>query len=143
MHNILHQIKYGINLMLSDLKRYSYLLIFLLFLPVAASAFDNFDCVGTESFWKLSISKQNFTFTQKTAPIITMPAVEPTSAENMNMDHIRIFRTKLNNKEVIIIIQKQSCTDGKSEDVFAYEGLFISSDKVFHGCCSKKLLLTH
>lgn len=128
--------------MLKDFKRYSYLLGLLLFLPVVAFAFDSFDCVGTEPFWKLSITDQKFTFTQQTLPIITMPAVEPKPAENMNMDHIRVFRTKLNNKEAIIVIQKQSCTDGSSQDVFAYEGLFISSDKVFHGCCSKKLLLT-
>jgi len=60
----------------------------------------------------------------------------------MSIDHIRVFRAKANKKEVIILIQKQSCTDGMSEEVFAYEGLFISSEKVFHGCCSKKLLLT-
>jgi len=128
--------------MFVNVRRCSYLLGLLLYSPVIALAFDSFDCVGTEPFWKLSITDQKFTFTQNTASASTMPAVEPKPAENMNMDHIRVFRTKLSNKEIIIVIQKQSCTDGMSEDVFAYEGLFISSDKVFHGCCSKKLLLT-
>lgn len=126
-----------------DFKKYSYLLALFLYFPAVALAFDSFDCVGSEPFWKLSISDQKFTFIQQAQPIVTMPAVEPKPAENMSLDHIRIFRTKLTNKEVIIVIQKQSCTDGMSEDVFAYEGLFISSDKVFHGCCSKKLLLSH
>lgn len=129
--------------MLKDLKKYSYLLGFFLYLPALGWAFDNFDCVGTKPFWKLSITKQEITFTQQTAPAVTMVAVEPKPAENMSMDHIRVFRTKLDDKAAIIIIQKQSCTDGNSEDVFAYEGLFISSDKVFHGCCSKKILLTY
>lgn len=128
--------------MLVNFKKCSYLFGLLLYSPVVAFAFDSFDCVGTEPFWKLSITDQKITFTQQTAPLLTMPTVEPKPAENMNMEHIRVFRTKLSNKEVIIIIQKQSCTDGKSEDVFAYEGLFISNDKVFHGCCSKKILLT-
>lgn len=128
--------------MLVNFKRCSYLLGLFLYLPVIAFAFDNFDCVGTEPSWKLSITDQIFTFTQQTTPALTMPATEPKPAENMNMDHIRVFRTKLSNKEVVIIIQKQSCTDGTSQDVFAYEGLFISSDKVFHGCCTKKILLT-
>lgn len=125
-----------------DLKRCSYLLFLFLYLPVTAWAFDDFDCVGTEPFWKLSITEKKITFTQQTAPPIVLPGVEPKPAANMNMDHIRVFRTKLSNKEAIIVIQKQSCTDGMTEDVFSYEGLFISSDKVFHGCCSKKLLFT-
>lgn len=129
--------------MLVNFKRYFYLFSLLLFTPAMALAFDNFDCVGTEPFWKLSITDQKFTFTLKDASISTMTAVEPKSAENMNFDHIRVFRTKLNNKEAIIVIQKQSCTDGMSDNAFAYEGLFITYDKVFHGCCSKKLLLTH
>ncbi len=126
-----------------NLKKCLYLLTLPLYLPAVGMAFDNFDCVGTEPFWKLSITAQKITFTQQTASTVTMPAVEPKPAENMSMDHIRVFRTKLDNKEAIIVIQSQSCTDGMSEDVFPYEGLFISSDKVFHGCCSKKILLTH
>lgn len=128
--------------MLVNFKRYFYLFSLLLFTPVIALAFDNFDCVGTEPFWKLSITDKKFTFTQQDASISTMTAVEPKSAENMNFDHIRVFRTELNNKKAIIVIQKQSCTDGMSENAFAYEGLFITHDKVFHGCCSKKLLLS-
>lgn len=129
--------------MLKDLKKYSYLLGLFLYFPALGWAFDNFDCVGSEPFWKLSIQEKKFTFTPQDSPAITLPAVKPTPAENMNIDHIRIFRTKMDNKEAIIIIQKQSCTDGMSEDAYAYEGLVISSDKVFHGCCSKRLLLTH
>lgn len=125
-----------------NLKRYFYLFSILLFFPVTGLAFDSFDCVGTEPFWKLSITDQKFTFTQQDSSISTMATVEPKPAENMNFDHIRVFRTKLNNKEVIIVIQKQSCTDGMSENAFAFEGLFITNDKVFHGCCNKKLLLS-
>lgn len=120
-----------------------YLFSLFLYFPLTAFASDTFDCVGSEPFWKLSIGDQKITFTQKNGSDITMPSVTPTQAENMSIDHIRIFRTKLNNKEAIIVIQKQSCTDGSTEEVFAYEGLFISTDKVFHGCCSKKLILTH
>lgn len=128
--------------MLIKFKKCFYLLSIFLYSPLAALAFDNFDCVGTEPFWKLSIVDQKFTFIQKDVPVITMPAVEAKPAENMSIEHIRVFRTTLNNKEAIIIIQKQSCTDGTSEEMFPYEGLFINSDKVFHGCCSKKILLT-
>lgn len=125
-----------------SIKKCTYLLALLLFSPFTASAFDNFDCFGTEPAWKISLTEHKFTFTQKTEPSVTMPAVEPQPAENMNLDHIRVFRTMLNDKKVTIIIQKQSCTDGTSDDLFAYEGLFISPNKVFHGCCSKKILLT-
>lgn len=134
---------FGANIMLINVKRYFYLFSFLLYTPVIALAFDNFDCVGTEPFWKLSITDQKFTFAQKDAPISTMTAVEPKPAENMNFDHIRVFRTKLDNKDAVIVIQKQSCTDGASENAFLYEGLFITNDKVFHGCCNRKLLLSH
>jgi len=129
--------------MLINLRSYSYLIGLLIFLPVSTWAFDSFDCIGTEPFWKLSITKPKITFTQKHDSIHTMPAVDPSPAENMSMDHIRVFRTTLDKKDIIIVIQKQSCTDGMSEEVFDYEGLFITSDKVFHGCCGKKLLLTH
>lgn len=123
-------------------KKFNYILFLFLYFPVIAFAFDSFDCLGTEPNWKLSINEHTFTFKQNTTPNFNMPAVNPTPAENMSMDHIRVFRTKANNNDVIIIIQKQSCTDGTSEEVFPYEGLFISKDKVFHGCCSKKILLT-
>src|SRR3990167_2959869 len=98
-------------------KKSTYLLGLLLYLPIAAWAFDNFDCVGTDLFWKLTLTDRKFTFAQQTAPAVTMPAAEPKPAENMNMDHIRVFRTKLSNKDVIIVIQKQSCTDDTSADV--------------------------
>lgn len=91
---------------------------------------------------QLSITEKKITFTQQNVAPIVMPAAEPKPAENMSMDHIRVFRTKLSNKESVIIIQKQSCTAGATEDMFAYEGLFILPDKVFHGCCSKKILVT-
>lgn len=123
-------------------KKCAYLAGLLLSLPALTWAFDSFDCIGTEPAWKISITEHKFTFNQQTAPSVTLPAVEPQPAENMNMDHIRVFRTTMNNKAVTIIIQKQSCTDGSSEDLFAYEGLFIANDKVFHGCCIKKMLLT-
>lgn len=129
--------------MMVKFKKWFYLLIIFLYSPLAVFAFDSFDCVGADPFWKLSLADQKFTFMQKNAPDVTMPNVEPKSAENMSVEHIRVFRTTLNDKEAIIIIQKQSCTDGKSEEMFAYEGLFITSDKVFHGCCGKKMLLTH
>lgn len=122
-------------------KKY-FSLFSLLLAPMVTFASNNFDCVGTDPFWKLSITDQKIAFSQQSTLVSTMPAVEPHPAENMNFDHIRVFRTKLDNKDAIIVIQKQSCTDDTSEDVFSYEGLFITSDKVFHGCCSKKLLLT-
>lgn len=126
-----------------DFKKISYLLGLILYLPVAAWAFDSFDCIGSDPSWKLAVTEHKFTFTRQSEPGVTMPAAPAKSAENMDTDHIRVFRTKLENKDAIIVIQKQSCSDGISEDVFAYEGLFISHDKVFHGCCSKKLLLTN
>lgn len=125
------------------LKKNAYILAMFLYLPMAAWAYDNFDCVGTAPFWKLSITNKAITFTLKTKASLTMPATEPKAAQNMSMEHIRVFRTKTSNKDVTIIIQKQSCTDGSSPDVFPYEGLIITHEDVYHGCCSKKLLLTH
>lgn len=129
--------------MLIKLKKFIYLAFLLLSSPVSASAFENFDCLGTEPFWKLSIAEDKFTFIQDASHTITLPAVEPKPPENMKIEHMQVFRTKANNKDAIIILQKQSCTDGMSEDIFAYEGLIIFPNKVFHGCCTKKLLLTN
>lgn len=125
-----------------NFKKMSYVLYLFLCLPVVASAFDSFDCIGTDPNWQLSIAQHQFTFKQHAKINFNMVAVAPKPAENMNIDHIRVFRTKENNNDVTIIIQKQSCSDGISEEMFAYEGLFITKDKVFHGCCSKKILLT-
>lgn len=120
----------------------TYLLCFFLWLPLTAWAFEDFDCVGSDPFWRLSITEKKITFTQQTSPPISLPGVEPKPAENMKIDHIRVFHTGVNNKDAFVIIQNQSCTDGKSDDVFSYEGLFIFNSKVFHGCCSKKILVT-
>lgn len=123
--------------------KFSYALFLLICLPSVVFSFDSFDCMGTKSQWHLKISEDKFTFKQNTTLNFTMPAVEPKPAENMNIDHIRVFRTKANNNEIIIILQKQSCSDGTVEEVFPYEGLFIMKDKVYHGCCSKKMLISH
>lgn len=128
--------------MLMELKRSSFLLCLFLYLPVIAWAFDDFDCVGTKPFWRLAITEKKVTFSQQNTDPIVLPATEPKAAENMSMDHIRVFRTKLGNNEFVIVVQKQSCTDSATEDMFAYEGLFISPDKVFHGCCNKKILVS-
>lgn len=134
--------------MLVSLKKFSYSFLifsygFLLCLPISAWAFDNFDCMGSAPDWKLSIMEQKFIFKLHNAPVITMPSVKPKPAENMDMDHIRIFRTKLHSNDAIVIIQKQSCAADNSEEIFSYEGLFITNDKVFHGCCSKKLIISN
>lgn len=129
--------------MLKNFKKYSFQIAFTLFFPFSAWGFDSFYCVGSEPFWKLTITEQEFIFQLQNEPQITMSAVEPKSAENMNIDHIRVFNPKVNNKDAIIIIQKQSCTDDMSENVFDYEGLFIFNNKIFHGCCNKKLILSH
>lgn len=134
--------QFGTDAMFVTFKKSTYLLALLLCLPIVAWGFDEFDCVGTEPAWSLTIRADKFTFKQQAEPSVTLSAVEAKPATNMKMDHIRVFRTKLSNKDVIIIIQKQSCTDGTSEEVFEYEGLYISTDKVFHGCCTKKLLLS-
>jgi uncharacterized membrane protein len=126
-----------------NFKKFSYILYLSLCLPLVATAFDSFDCLGTKPDWNLSLAENKFTFKQNTTLDFTMPAVAPEAAVNMDIEHIRVFRSKVKNNDVTIIIQKQSCSDGKSEEIFSYEGLIITKDKVFHGCCSKKLLLTH
>lgn len=128
---------------MTNFKKFSYILYLSLYLPFVASAFDSFDCLGTKPDWNFSLTENKFIFKQNTTLNFTTPAVPPEAAVNMDLEHIRVFRTKVRNDDVIIIIQKQSCSDGKSEEMFSYEGLIIMKDKVFHGCCSKKLLLTH
>ena len=127
--------------MLIQFKKWITLLILLL-LPVATYAFDSFDCVGSDSSWKLSLTEKKFIFMQDNLSPINISSVQPKAAENMKMEHLRVYRTKMNEKNFVILIQKQSCTDGESVDIFPYEGLIITNDKVFHGCCSKKLVLT-
>ena len=127
--------------MLIQFKKWITLLILLL-LPVATYAFDSFDCVGSDSSWKLSLTEKKFIFMQDNLSPINISSVQPKAAENMKMEHLRVYRTKMNEKSFVILIQKQSCTDGESVDIFPYEGLIITNDKVFHGCCSKKLILT-
>lgn len=120
----------------------TFLLSFFFCLPVIGWAFDDFDCIGSEPFWKLTITDKRITFNLQDEQLLIMPSAEPKSAENMKIDHIRVYHTQSNNKDVTIVIQKQSCTDGMSENGFSYEGLFIFNNKVFHGCCSKKLTLS-
>lgn len=113
----------------------------LLILPITAQAFDNFDCIGSTPEWKLSLNEKKFTFKQNGAEKI-LSSVSPTPSENMNIEHIRVYRTKMDKENLVIILQKQSCTDDRTADAFPYEGLIVTNTKVFHGCCSKKLVLT-
>lgn len=110
-------------------------------LPLISFAYDSFECVGTEPFWNLSLTEAKFTFKQPNKPAISMSSVKPQPAESVEPDHVRVYRTKANAKNYIIVIQKQSCTNGMTDFEYAYEALFID-DKVYHGCCTKKLLLT-
>lgn len=128
-------------IMLIALRKCIILFIFLL-LPIAIYAFDSFDCVGSAPFWKLTLTEEKFIFMADNLPPINLSAVQPTPAENMKMEHLRVYRTIMNGKNIVILLQKQSCTEGESMDIFPYEGIIITDDKVFHGCCSKKLVLT-
>lgn len=114
----------------------------LLAISRCAIAFDNFDCVGSHPNWKLSLTEHKFTFKQEKNPEIAITPTQPMSAENLPLDHIRVYRSKMEGNDFIIVVQHQSCGDGGNSDAFTYEGIIISTDKVLHGCCSKKLVLT-
>jgi uncharacterized membrane protein len=126
--------------MFNAYKKLAYLLLILL--PLQAAAFDNYECLGSDPEWRLSLLEKQFSFALKGAATVKMAAVNPTPAEDTSIDRIMVYRTNMKDKNAVIIVQKQSCTDGSSQDVYLYEGLLVTPTKVFHGCCSKKLILT-
>ncbi len=140
-NGIINVFKKGV-IMLTQFKK-CIMLSILLVLPVATYAFDSFDCIGSDPLWKLSLTEKKFIFTQGKLSPINISSVQPKPAENMKIEHIRVYRAKMNEKKVVILIQKQSCSDDSSVDAFPYEGIIVTDDKVFHGCCSKKLILTN
>lgn len=127
--------------MLNSYKKFICLAALIL-LPLQALAFDNYECIGFNPEWRLSLIEKQFSFSLKSHSTVKMAAVNPQSAEDTSIERIRVYRTTVKDKNAMIIIQKQSCTDGSSQDVYLYEGLFITPTKVYHGCCSKKLILT-
>lgn len=111
------------------------------FFSSVALAFDNFNCTSSNPPWLLNITETKIRFQIGNKEKHEMTSVAPQPAENIPLEHLRIYRTS-DPKNPIIIIQNQSCSTGNSDSLYQYEGLIITPDKVFHGCCSKKLMLT-
>lgn len=114
-----------------------FLIILSSFWCVSAFAFDRFDCLGNEPFWGLTIAKDKFTYKNMSSILATMPAVDPKTAANFNIDILRVYQTKANNKKATIIVQKQPCSDAMSDNTYDYGVVFLFGDDIFHGCCTK------
>ena len=110
-----------------------------MYIPMTSSAFENFECVGTDPFWKLKVEKHSFVFIQPNFSTLTMRSVPPEKTENLPIEHIRSFHTEANGSSVLIIIQQQDCISIGSNYKYIYEGLVIMKHKILHGCCVKFL----
>lgn len=98
-----------------------------------------FRVFGTEPFWSVDVSLNGITYNSLAEPDRkqTFPYVTPLAADGRFLETVRVYRLGEQNDTLLIIRKVDSCSDGMSDNLYPYSGLFIRGDMVLEGCADK------
>jgi uncharacterized membrane protein len=98
-----------------------------------------FSVFGTEPFWNVEVSPSGIVYSSLAEPDQnqTFPYVTPLSADGRFLETVRVYRLGEQNNTLLIIRKVDNCSDGMSDDLYPYSGLFIRGDMVLEGCAVK------
>jgi uncharacterized membrane protein len=98
-----------------------------------------FRVFGTEPFWSVEVSPSGIVYNSLAEPDQkqTFPYVTPLSADGRLPDTVRVYRLGEQNNTLLIIRKVDNCSDGMSDNLYPYSGLFIQGDMVLEGCADK------
>jgi uncharacterized membrane protein len=103
-------------------------------MPVSNSAqpVQKMQVFGNEPFWSLQVSQRGFIYqTPEVGKRKISNYVSPLKALGRPADALKVYRMQNNNT---LIIQKESCSDGMSDNTHAYSAVLIMGRKVLSGC---------
>jgi len=99
---------------------------------------DEFNSVGTEPFWNVTVSKSGIVYSSPNAKKQTFPYVTPIKAAGRTADIVRVYRLQGKPNSMLIIKKESSCSDGMSDKEYPYSATFILNNTVLEGCAEKK-----
>ena len=99
---------------------------------------DEFNSVGTEPFWNVTVSKSGIVYSSPNAKKQTFPYVTPIKAAGRTADIVRVYRLQGKPNSMLIIKKESTCSDGMSDKEYPYSATFILNNTVLEGCAEKK-----
>jgi uncharacterized membrane protein len=102
---------------------------------IAAPQAATFSGGGNEPFWSFEVSPKGITYNSPDAPKTVFPYVQPLKASGRVEDSLRLYKLRGGNT---LIIQKNACSDGMSENTYNYSVIMILKNRVLAGCATKK-----
>lgn len=120
-------------------SRWAVLNLFIyILMPVCHAGNNELDCFGTEPFWDMSVVNQTVKFKINDERTISLKVAKPETAAGTSIDYLKVYKSYSNQKNAILLIQKQVCSDGMSDRSYPYQVIFLHGDDAYIGCCSKK-----
>jgi uncharacterized membrane protein len=101
----------------------------------AAPQVATFSGGGTEPFWGIEVSPKGITYTSINGPKTVFPYVRPLKASGQMEDSLRLYKLRGGNT---LIIQRNTCSDGMSDNTYNYSVIMVLQNQVFTGCATKK-----
>jgi uncharacterized membrane protein len=105
----------------------------------AATAFQTFQCSGTEPFWGLSITANNTVeFSSADMGNFQIPInFQKIPAARPPEIGIRVTKAVSSNKSAFIVTHREACSDGMSNINYPYSiTVLINDDIALEGCCN-------
>lgn len=99
---------------------------------------DEFNSLGTEPFWNVTVSKSGIIYSTPDAKKQTFPYVTPIKAAGRTADIVRVYRLQGKPNSMLIIKKESTCNDGMSDKQYPYSATFILNNTVLEGCAEKK-----
>jgi uncharacterized membrane protein len=99
---------------------------------------DEFNIVGTEPFWNVTVSKSGIVYSSPNAKKQTFPYVTPIKAVGRTADIVRVYRLQGKPNSMLIIKKESTCSDGMSDKQYPYSVTLILNNTVLEGCAEKK-----
>jgi uncharacterized membrane protein len=99
---------------------------------------DEFNSVGTEPFWNVTVSKSGIVYSSPNAKKQTFPYVTPIKAAGRTADIVRVYRLQGKPNSMLIIKKESTCSDGMSDKQYPYSVTLILNNTVLEGCAEKK-----
>jgi uncharacterized membrane protein len=112
--------------------------ILAIFLPQAAIAVPEvatFSGGGNEPFWSFEVSPKGITYSSPDGPKTVFPYVRPLKASGRVEDSLRLYKLRGGDT---LIIQKSTCSDNMSDNIYNYSVIMILKNRVLAGCATKK-----
>ncbi len=96
---------------------------------------NGYECVGTEPFFSLSIKGKNLSLND-TVKTTKATVDAPLNAIGMSPGNVTVYKNK--KADINVTIVSGDCSDGMSDNTYAYHMVYTKGATVLYGCCEPK-----